>query len=289
MARALALALAAGMGLPFWPQAVPPVRRVIARSASVVWISAGPAWVGADTVDVEYAVRLCESQLPLLVFSACNVRRFVTETPRRRVYLEAYGIDRTEVTQAAYAACNRAGRCPPSRLADVDPRLRGPDLPIASVTWDEAEAYCRYVGGRLPKDAEWERAASGGHDRRRFPWGQLYNGQLANHGRSPGGPDGSDGHALAAPVGSYPDGASPHGLLDMAGNVWEWTADPPPAEELPEGLDRSVYRVLRGGSWSHPPVALRVTHRYRLPRTVHRSDLGFRCAYDGGEPVRPSP
>ena len=99
-------------------------------------------------------------------------------------------------------------------------------------------------------------------------------------GRSPTGPDDGDGYALAAPVGSFPDGASPHGLQDMAGNVWEWTASAPDPEDVGLGADAAVYRVIRGGSWAHPPELLRVTHRVWLPMSEHRSDLGLRCAYD---------
>src|SRR5258706_16107315 len=104
-------------------------------------------------------------------------------------------------------------------------------MPVAAITIEEAQAYCRFAGGRLPTEDEWERAARGSV-RNRFPWGRHYDPALANHGRAPLGPDPSDGFALAAPVGSFPAGASPYGLLDMAGNVWEWTSSAPLGEEL---------------------------------------------------------
>jgi formylglycine-generating enzyme required for sulfatase activity len=269
----------------FWPQAGE-VRRLSVERPSVVWITAGDFVMGATESDIAYAVELCLRARPLPIRSlgpetdgGCSPRRFVQELPRRRVWTDAYGIDRTEVTHGAWRRCVAAGRCPPSRIRDDDPRLAARDLPVTGVTWDEARAYCEFAGGRLPTEAEWERAARG--DRRhRFPWGRLYNSSLANHGRSPTGPSAEDGHLLAAPVGSYPDGASPYGLLDMAGNAWEWTASTPRDDDVGLGADRTVFRVVRGGSWAHPPELMRVTHRVWVPTGEHRSDLGFRCAYD---------
>ena len=153
-------------------------------------------------------------------------------------------------------------------------------MPVAGVTWDEARAFCEFAGGRLPTDEEWERAARGGDARHRFPWGRQYNDRLANHGRSPRGPDDVDGFVYAAPVGSFPGGASPYGLLDMAGNVWEWTASPPRADEVETGGDPNVYRILRGGSWAQPPEVMRVSHREWQPLGAAPSDVGLRCAYD---------
>jgi sulfatase modifying factor 1 len=253
---------------------------------AIVWLSAGEFVMGASDHEIVYAVDLCltERALPIRSLApstdgACAARRFIIEAPARRVWTGAYGIDRTEVTHEAWRRCVRAGRCPPSRIDGEDPRLASPRMPVTGVTWDEAAEYCRFAGGRLPTEAEWERAARGSR-RHRFPWGRYYNARLANHGRSPEGPDDGDGFALAAPVGSFPDGASAHGLLDAAGNAWEWTASAPRPEDLGPGADPSVHRVLRGGSWAQPAEALRVTHRFWLPTVEHRSDVGLRCAYD---------
>lgn len=261
-------------------------RRLTMEPSPIVWLDAGSFVMGAGDAELIYAVELCAASRPLPLRSlgpatdgACAPRRFVPEAPRRRVWTSPYGIDRTEVTHRAWRRCVTRGRCPPSRVRDADERLAGPRMPVAGVTQTEARAYCRFVGGRLPTEAEWERAARGPSSNR-FPWGRLYNSRMANHGRSPEGPDDEDGYALAAPVGSFPDGASPYGLLDVAGNVWEWTASPPREDDVGPGADATVYRVIRGGSWAQPPDALRVTHRVWVPTTEHRSDLGFRCAYD---------
>lgn len=279
----LALGGLAASGL--WPQPAE-VRHLRIEPPSIVWLEAGSFVMGASDGEIAYAVELCLDQRPLPVRSlapdldgACTPRRFVPEAPERRVWTDAYGIDRTEVTHAAWRRCVSAGRCPPSRISDEDLRLAAPEMPVTGVTWEEAAGYCASVGGRLPTEAEWERAARG-HRRHRFPWGRMYNGRLANHGRSPHGPDASDGFALAAPVGSFPAGASPHGLLDVAGNAWEWTASAPSEDDVGPGADPRVYRVVRGGSWMQPAELMRVTHRVWVAAGEHRSDLGLRCAYD---------
>jgi formylglycine-generating enzyme required for sulfatase activity len=268
-----------------WPQ-LGEVRHLRVEPPSIVWLEEGSFVMGASDAEIAYAVELCIEQRPLPVRSlapdldgACTPRRFVPEAPQRIEWTDAYGIDRTEVTHAAYRRCVGAGRCAPSRIADEDQRLAAPEMPVTGITSDEASAYCATLGGRLPTEAEWERAARG-RRRHRFPWGRLYNGRLANHGRSPHGPDATDGFALAAPVGSFPAGASPHGLLDAAGNAWEWTSSPPSADDVGPGADPSVYRVVRGGSWAQPAELMRVTHRVWLASAEHRSDLGVRCAYD---------
>lgn len=273
----------------FWPQ-MGEVRHLRLQPPSIVWLEEGTFVMGASEADVAYGVGLCLHQRPIPVRSlapemdgACSPRRFMSEAPARRVWTDGYGIDRTEVTNGAWRRCVGAGRCAPSRIADEDARLSGPRMPVTGVTWEEAAAFCATVGGRLPTEAEWERAARGPR-RHRFPWGRLYNRGLANHGRSPQGPDDGDGFTLAAPVGSFPAGASAYGLLDVAGNAWEWTASPPNPDDVGEGHDPSVYRVVRGGSWAQPAEVMRVTHRVWMASAEHRSDLGFRCAYD--PPVR---
>jgi formylglycine-generating enzyme required for sulfatase activity len=156
-------------------------------------------------------------------------------------------------------------------------------MPVAGVTAEEAEAYCAFRGGRLPTEAEWEKAARG-TGRRRFPWGRTYHARLANHGRPPVRADPSDGFRFAAPVGSFPDGASPYGVLDLAGNVMEWTASRPSTPDFDAlgyaGADPAMHRIVRGGSWGHPAVDLRVTHRGVLRAVASHPDLGLRCAYD---------
>ncbi len=133
----------------------------------------------------------------------------------------AFRIDRTEVIRVAYARCGSAGRCAKVALdLSVDP-----DRPMTDVSWLEARASCAFSGGRLPREIEWEKAARGS-DGRAFPWGATADCARANWGNFDGeGPCAAvnPGHPVA--VGSYPQGASPLGVLDLAGNVWEWVDD----------------------------------------------------------------
>ncbi len=150
------------------------------------------------------------------------------------------------------------------------------DHPVVQVSARDAEAFCAHHGLRLPSEAEWEFAARGA-DHRRFPWGdapprQQGGGEpLANFGTvACCAPDDTDGHRRTAPVGSYPAGASPFGLLDMAGNVWEWTASRFPG--------RPEHRVIRGGGWGNNPYCLRVSYRHGNPPQFGLDMVGFRCA-----------
>jgi formylglycine-generating enzyme len=258
----------------------------------IAWIAAGEFVRGSDAADVGYALALCVLTSPGgRIDRICRDELFLEEMPARSVFTSAYGIDVTEVTHGDYRRCMRASACAPPRVAESDARIALPVHPVTGVTAREAAAFCAFAGGRLPTEAEWERAARGdASPARRFPWGRPYNERLANHGRSGERPDGIDGFRHAAPVGSFADGVSPHGLLDMAGNVWEWTADyfapgsyarGPTVD--PRGEAGGGERVVRGGSWRSSPVTLRVSHRVPVPESLSAPDLGFRCAYDRPE------
>ena len=251
--------------------------------SDVVLIEGGWFFRGSTERDVSYAVSLCEREWGERGRELCRgdilAQLLASETPQRRIWISAYRIDRTEVTHERWRRCVAAGRCPPART-DGDPRLSAPSMPVAGVDFYEAERYCAFVGGRLPSEAEWERAARGG-GRRRFPWGQQFNDRLANHRSA------IDGFRYLAPVGSFPEAASPHGLLDMAGNVWEWTRDRFDADSYssgpsvdPQGPAAGGERVTRGGSWRSSADLLRTTMRRPWPAGTPAPDLGFRCAYD---------
>lgn len=148
--------------------------------------------------------------------------------------------------------------------------------PVVQVSQADAAAFCRHYGLRLPSEEEWEFAARG-LDRRRFPWGneapQAGEARRANFGTiACCAPDESDGYLKIAPVGRFPNGASPFGLLDMAGNVWEWTASAFPG--------RPGEVALRGGGWGNNPYCLRVSYRHPNPPDIGLDMVGFRCAAD---------
>jgi formylglycine-generating enzyme required for sulfatase activity len=187
------------------------------------------------------------------------------ERPVARRRLPAFRIDRTEVTRAMYARCVAAGRCPkaPGDLASE------PDLPMTGVSWHEARSYCAYAGGRLPTEAEWEKAARG-VDGREFPWGEEADCGRANWGNFDGeGPCAGKNPGRPVAVGRYPAGVSPYGLHDMAGNVWEWVED-----KYDQDPTR---RVVRGGSCCSYFVAPRAANRNAWAPDHRDGDLGFRC------------
>lgn len=240
------------------------------------------------------------------------------QVPVHEVTLRPFLIDRTEVTVAAYRACIDAGVC---EGGTGDPVVGGEALaehglfggetcnishpdrdqhPVNCVSFRDAQAYCGYRGARLPTEAEWEFAAEG-EAGLFFPWGNR-----APSARHLNACDGSceawaadnddpavamyaarDGFATTAPVGSFPLGASRHGIVDMAGNVWEWVADwyGPyhwAAQDNPTGPERGTMRTVRGGSYySQDPSTVRRQYRLQALPEARTSTVGFRCVRDG--------
>ncbi len=225
--------------------------------------------------------------------------RGAPEGPIHSVTLSAYAIDRTEVTNAQYAVCVAAGACrQPSPTTDyLGEPYYGTDVfadyPVIFVSWQDADAYCRWRGARLPTEAEWEMAARWNPRTGQvttYPWGDQQDPALLNFcdaGCPLDQADRSfdDGWTQTAPVGSYPAGASPVGALDMLGNVAEWVADwydadyyaDSPAED-PAGPEDGTLRVLRGGAWGVPLTAIRATARAGFEPDLRIAGLGFRCA-----------
>ncbi len=184
---------------------------------------------------------------------------------------KGFYLDVTEVTQKAYLACVEANACGPNSWAKSGAKLEGPAerLPASDVSWDDARAYCAWIKKRLPTEAEWELAARG-TDGRKYPWGQdAPLDQLC--WRSGQG---------TCEVGSFPRGDTPLGIKDMAGNVWEWTAEAQHCSS-PEKTDTcDPHRhTARGGAWNtFSPQLVETTYRNAL--TVATNYVGLRCAAD---------
>ena len=237
------------------------------------------------------------------------------EKPIHAVTLDAFWIDQTEVTNAMFAEFVLATGYETDAELDGDSYVyqdgewnnlsgadwqhpQGPanslsgleDHPVVHVSWNDAQSYCEWTGRRLPTEAEWEKAARGA-DGRKYPWGdQDVAGNLLNfadRNLDVGWADTNvdDGYEFTAPVGSYPAGASPYDVFDMAGNVWEWVADwydenyygDSPSSN-PEGPVSGNYRILRGGSWGNNDRDVRSANRRWNSPDGSRRYLGFRCA-----------
>jgi formylglycine-generating enzyme required for sulfatase activity len=195
--------------------------------------------------------------------------------PAHTVYLDTFYIDQFEVTNERYLACAEAGVC----TTGGSGRIRNPAYvghPVMDVNWSEAQRYCQWRSGRLPTEAEWEKAARG-IDERKFPWGNdPITCDLARYG---------DCGWFTVPVGQHPAGVSPYGAHDMAGNAWEWTADWYDAdyyayspENNPTGPEQDTgWKVTRGGAWFYMGDLMSSIWRNHAPPGVAYSYLGFRC------------
>ena len=215
------------------------------------------------------------------------------EKPQHSVYLDAYWIDQTPVTNAMFVQfLNEQGDKGEAVKSWVqtgiftDGKIKKnkngwqveegyADHPVVNVTWHGARAYAKWAGRELPSEAQWEKAARG-TDGRTYPWGEGIDCNRANYRGCIGG---------TSPVGSFPTGASPYGALDMAGNVWEWVADwynenyySTSPNSNPSGPNNGEYRVVRGGSWNLNERLARSAHRDLYYPDFAVNVNGFRCA-----------
>jgi formylglycine-generating enzyme required for sulfatase activity len=260
LAVLLALLAACGPAQPLAPTCDPAVGKPCTRPTdgmAMVYVPAGEFTMGSLKDDPE-------------------ARR--DEMPQHIVYLDAFWIDRTEVTNAQYRRCVEAGTCREPGCWD-QAKFNAADQPVVCVDWWDAQSYCQWVGAQLPTEAQWEKAARG-TDGRRYPWGDEWDSSRCNSIES--------SLRRTVPVGSYPDGASPYGALDMAGNAWEWVADRfsdgyyaiAPTRN-PTGSETGGMRLLRGGSWLNYPQQVRCAVRLRIHPTYRMDVDGFRCAMPG--------
>jgi len=196
------------------------------------------------------------------------------ETPVHTIYLNEYSIDKYETTNAQYAECVTAGKC----ICRYDySNAQYANYPVTYVDWTDAKSYCEFAGKRLPTEAEWEKAARG-TDGRIYPWGnEQPNDKLLNYDDNVGSP---------TAVGSYPNGASPYGVMDMTGNVSEWVSSeqrpyPYNADDGRENYNISgyQYKILRGGEYNENAYGIRSANRGSMFFFNTRGPfIGFRCA-----------
>jgi formylglycine-generating enzyme required for sulfatase activity len=223
--------------------------------AEMVWVPAGTFTMGSTDADNQAAG---------------------DEKPAHTVYLDGYWIYKTEVTVGQYKKfCAATGHAMPN-LADG---FSDDDHPIVDVSWNDAQAYCAWAGVKLPTEAQWEKAARG-TDGRIYPWGNEFSTSKAWTKES--------GATHTAPVGSFPDGASPYGCLDMAGNVCEWCQDwygkdyyASSPSSNPTGPGYAEGRVLRGGSWFSDSFYCRCANRDDPDPSLTLDIYGFRCVAPG--------
>ena len=291
----------------------------------MVYVPAGQFEMGISDAQVDEIQHVCAE-----LSGDCQRDWYKDEQPAHTVTLDAFWIDQTEVSNAQFSAFlnekgNQSEKANPQlgewllghsgyssvyrqfegRVYWLEPGQYGlieqvggefrpkrgyADHPVIEVSWYGAAAYCDWIGGRLPTEAEWEYAARGTNGQL-YPWGDAFDGNRANYC------DAScvkkwrdtaydDGFAEWAPTGKYPHGASWRGALDMAGNVWEWVSDwyadgyyARSPSENPQGPDSGHLRVRRGGSWYDEKWDMRSTSRRgEFPSSLRVHWVGFRCA-----------
>jgi formylglycine-generating enzyme required for sulfatase activity len=295
---------------------------------AMVYVPAGQFEMGLRYDQVDQVLRACNQS-----HDDCERGDFRAEQPAHTVVLDAFWIDQTEVTNGQFAAfLNEQGNqsegvdtqfaewladhshyssiydLVESQVYWLEPGQYGlieqvngiyqpesgyADYPVIEISWYGAAAYCDWIGGRLPTEAEWEYAARG-PDSRLYTWGDTFEDSLANHCDAScterwRNPTYDDGYDRWLPVGSYPGGASWCGALDMAGNVWEWVGDwysedyytysPLENPQGPAAAGPYYCRVRRGGSWYEESWQIRSTSRRgELPSSLRVHWVGFRCA-----------
>ncbi|MBI4639679.1 MAG: formylglycine-generating enzyme family protein [Candidatus Tectomicrobia bacterium] len=235
---------------------------------TMVLIPAGEFLRGSDDADIKQILQLVEG---------AKTSDYKDEQPKQKISLDAFYIDKYEVSNAQYQQFLNATQAPKPSYWDRS-NFNKPDYPVVGVNWEEAKAYCEWAKKRLPTEAEWEKAARG-TDGRLWPWGNNFTPLYANtHGKE-------DGYYYTAPVESFPLGKSPYGVYNMGGNVDEWVADwydgnyyKSAPKENPHGPPSGTQKVVRGGSWLNDPDGSRIANRTVSEPASRDSVLGFRCA-----------
>ncbi len=207
---------------------------------------------------------------------------YLSEYPQQKITLNDFYMDKKEVSNNDYEMfVDATDRAAPSLWSDQTLNL--PNQPVVEVDWNDADAYCRWLGKRLPTEAEWEKAARG-TDGRIWPWGNDWDPKKDNHGKGTGyGFDESDGYKYTAPVGAEL-GVSPYGILNMAGNVYEWVGDDFNAylgnDKYTQQDFNKGFKVLKGGAYTDGQSEQRPASRCGYQKDYKDVDVGFRCAKD---------
>ena len=216
--------------------------------------------------------------IPAGEFQMGSTNGEVNEKPVHTIYLDEFQIGLHEITNRQYDQCVKAGTCP--QVSDMG-EMKALH-PVVNVNWYDAQIFCEWIGGRLPTEAEWEKAARSS-DGRTYPWGEIINCLFLNYYGKANGNSACVGDTT--PIGSYEEGKSPYGLYDMAGNVWEWTSSlfqsyPYDAKDGREDMTSTDRRVLRSGSWYLDYYTARSSYRGKNFPDATDDDVGFRCARD---------
>ncbi|MEU9078620.1 formylglycine-generating enzyme family protein [Kitasatospora sp. NPDC004745] len=279
------------------------VRKRPRRNPDVVLVPGGPAIIGADEKPDAFRMAQDDSTLRAVDVPAFLVDRTTVTNARYREFLEEVG-DSGEFDHPDQPL-ERSHR----PVHWHDPRFNAPDFPVVGVDWYDAYAFARWAGGTLPSEVQWEKAARG-VDGRRYPWGQQWDPERVNYVERSFGEQVADLDSLEAllitieqganpehpvlPADALPQGASPYGVLQMSGNVWELTRtnfytgeDMDPFFKGRHPLDfmnrKEAFHVLRGGTWTSPPACLTTFYRGKDLITDRHNEVGFRCVYEAAD------
>ncbi len=227
------------------------VSSVLALDDDMVFIQGGTAIIGSDEREIRAILRM----------EGASQDMFADEMPKEQINIQGFYIDRYEVTNAQYKQFVEATRYPPPlNWENGTYPLGSSKHPVTFISWDDAHAYARWAGKRLPTAEEWEISSRGGNGRI-FPWGETFDVQHININHTQNGP---------APVGSHPDDVSSYNVYDLGGNVMEWT--------LTQYEGNKDFFVLKGGSWAGKPFEARGANKVPGEAIYQLSHIGFRCA-----------
>ncbi len=235
----------------------------VANVPGMVYIPAGWFWMGCNPKD------------PYCANVVTPPNRVLTdEKPYHEVYLDAYYIDKNDVTVSEYKKCVDAQGCTPPVMRKYG-NWNGAgreNHPVTWMNWYQVKAYCKWAGETLPTEAQWEKAARG-TDGRFYPWGNHWDASKGCFDKS-----------STCVVGSYPQWASPYGVMDMSGNVWQWVNDwydehyySNSPDHNPKGPMSGYQHIFRGGSWTAGSASLRSALRFAIEPPFKNLNIGFRC------------